>query len=255
MELTLLLLLVLVFAAATCLPPLGALVVLPEGQQRSGSIGGTVWSHNSSGAYIRNRSVPVNPNTDRQVAARNFVKALAIAWNNTLTQAQRDAWNVYAANVTWLNALGQTIALTGLNHYIRSNTPRLQCELARVDDAPTIFNIAAAEQNLGATASEATQVVAITFDDTAAWAGETGGFQIFSMGIPQNASIKYFGGPWRIMCCSLGQDAGNGEPSSPLDCPAPWVFAEAQRIWVRSRIGRADGRLSEFARVNFLAGP
>lgn len=254
MDLTLLLVPLIVLFALVCLMPLGVKVILPEGQQRSGSVGGATWSHNAAGAYIRARSIPVNPNTDRQVAARNLVKALAILWNNTLTQAQRDAWNVYGSNVTWTDSLGQTIHLTGLNHYIRSNAPRLQCELARVDDAPVIFNIAAAEQALTGMATEATTVVACGFDDTADWCGETGGFQIFSMGIPQNASIKFFGGPWRIMCCSLGQDAPNGEPSSPLECPGVWPFAAGQRIWVRSRIGRADGRLSEFARVNFLSG-
>lgn len=252
MDPTFLLVLLIVMAASTCLCPLGALVVLPEGQQRSGSIGGTVWSHNSAGAYIRNRSVPVNPNTDRQVAVRNFVRGLAIAWNNTLTQIQRDAWNTYAANVTWINALGQSIHLTGLNHYIRSNTPRLLCALARLDAAPTIFNLATAEQALGASAQELTQLLTVSFDDTAAWTTETGGFELFSMGIPQNGSIKFFGGPWRVITCLFGQDAPNGEPASPTIMPTRWPIAEGQRLWIRSRIGRADGRLSEFARVNFL---
>lgn len=234
--------------------PLGTLVVLPEGQQRSGSIGGTVWSRNSAGAYIRNRSVPVNPNTDRQVGVRNFVKALTIAWANVLTQVQRDAWDVYAANVDWLNRLGQSINLTGLNHYVRSNVPRLQCELARVDAGPVIFNLAAAELALVASGGEAAQQIGVDFDDGAAWATETGGFQIVAMGLPQNASIKFFGGPWRVCDCFKGQDAPNGEPSSPTLIDAPWPIAEGQRIWVRTRIGRADGRLSDFARTNFLCG-
>lgn len=230
-----------------------ALVVLPEGQQRSGSIGGTVWSRNSAGAYIRNRSVPVNPNTDRQVAVRNYVKNLTIRWANTLTQNQRDAWDVYAANVDWLNALGQVIHLTGLNHYVRSNVPRQQSTLAEVDDAPVIFNLAVAEQALAGSASEATQQVEVSYDDTADWCSEAGGFEAFYMGIPQNASIKFFGGPWRLMGSILGVDSPNGEPSSPDLMPQTWPFGEGNRIWIRSRIGRADGRLSEIARVNFLA--
>lgn len=232
--------------------PLGVLVVLPEGQQRSGSIGGTVWSRNRFGAYARNRSVPVNPNTDRQVAVRNLVKALTIAWANVLTQQQRDAWDEYAANVDWLNRLGQSVNLTGLNHYVRSNTPRMACGIDRVDAAPVIFNLATAELVLGCTASEAAGQLSITFDDTAPWTAETGGFQVFYMGIPQNGSIKFFGGPWRRVACGRGQDAPNGEPTSPTLVDAVWPFAEGQRVWIRSRIGRADGRLSEFARVNFL---
>ena len=229
-----------------------ALVVLPEGTQISGSAGGTTWSRNRYGAYKRNRSVPVNPNTDRQVAVRNDVRALTIAWQNTLTQAQRNAWEIYADNVTWLNHLGQSVHLTGLNHYVRSNIPRMQCGLDRLDAAPTIFNLATAELSLGCTASEATQILSISFDDTAAWTDETGGFENFSVGIPQNAAIKFFGGPYRHTGCQHGQDAPNGEPASPYASGSPWAIAEGQRIWLRSRIGRADGRLSEFAQVNFL---
>lgn len=232
-----------------------ALVVLPEGTQISGSIGGTTWSHNRYGAYKRNRSVPVNPNTDRQIEIRNIVRGLTIAWQNVLTQLQRDAWNLYGKNVAWVNHLGQTVHLTGLNHYVRSNTPRLQANLGlvRVDDAPVIFNIAVAEQDLGCSASEAAQQLTFTYDDTAAWTTEVGGFQIFFMGRPQNGSIKFFGGPWRKIGQQLGQDAPNGEPESPNPQGTAWPFAQGQRIWARTRIGRADGRLSEFAQVNFLA--
>lgn len=229
-----------------------ALVVLPEGQQRSGSIGGTVWSHNRSGAYIRNRSVPVNPNTDRQVAVRNIVRALTIAWANTLSQAQRDAWDLYAANVDWINSLGQSINLTGLNHYVRSNTPRLQTAQARIDPAPVIFNLATAELALSVTASEATQQLTVSYDDTAAWNSEDGAAQFFSQGLPQNGAIKFFNGPWRIFAAIAGN---SGAPSvSPLVVFGNFPFAQGQRLWVRSRISRADGRLSEFAQFNFLAG-
>jgi len=227
-----------------------ALIRFGEGQQRSGSIGATVYSHNRSGAYIRARSVPVNPNTQRQVTARNIARSLAIAWQNTLTQAQRDAWNVYAANVTWQNKLGDSINLTGLNHYMRCNSPRLDplVALARIDDAPTIYTLATAELALSCTASEATQDVTCTFDDTAAWAAEVGAFQSFSFGLPKNGGIAFFGGPYRVG----GSFLGVAVPAGPAVITSPFPFAEGNRLWVRSRIGRADGRLSEFAEVNFL---
>lgn len=228
-----------------------ALIVHPEGTQVSGSIGGTTFSHNRFGAYKRNRAVPVNPNTDRQVVVRNIVRALTIAWQNTLTQGQRDAWNVYAANVSWLNRLGQSVKLTGLNHYVRSNTPRLQCLLARVDAAPGIQNLASAELALGCSASEATQTATVTFDDTADWTSEDGAGQIFYGGLPQNGSIAFFGGPYRYIGSS------HGDSIVPIVSPElvlwPFPFVEGQRLWLRTRISRADGRLSEFAQVNFLA--
>lgn len=229
-----------------------ALIVLPEGTQVSGSIGGTVYSHNRYGAYKRNRSVPVNPNTDRQVAIRNYVQNLTIRWHTVLTQDQRDAWDEYGSNVTWKNRLGQIVFMPGLNHYVRSNVPRLIKDAPLVDNAPTIFNLAASEQELTGSASEATQMLTIGNDVTAAWATETGGMQIYSMGLPQNSSIKFFGGPWRVIGWQNGQDSPNGEPVDPAVIPTAWPIAEGQRIWIRTRIGRADGRLSEFAQINFL---
>lgn len=226
-----------------------ALVVLPEGTQISGSAGGTTWSHNRYGAYKRNRSVPVNPNTDRQVAVRNAVRSLTIAWQTILTQVQRDAWDTYAANVAWVNKLGQVVHLTGLNHYIRSNTPRVQNAIDRVDAAPVIFNLATAELELSATASEATQDLTIDGQAVAPWVGEADAWQFYFMGLPQNGSIKFFGGPYR----QLTAVPGAGPPPFPVVIAGAFPFAEGQRLWVRSRIARGDGRLSEFAQINFLA--
>ena len=226
-----------------------ALVVLPEGTQISGSTGGTTWSHNRYGAYKRNRSVPVNPNTDRQVAVRNAVRALTIAWANTLTQVQRDAWDAYAATVTWKNALGQDVHLTGLNHYVRSNTPRLQNIIPRIDAAPAPGSgIATAELELSATASEATQDITIDGEAAAPWM-EPDGWQFFFMGLPQGAAIKFMGGPFR----QLTAVPGAGPPPFPVVIATAWPFVEGNRLWVRSRVARGDGRLSEFAQVNFLA--
>lgn len=224
------------------------LVVWPEGQQRSGRLGATIASHNRSGAYLRAGSIPVNPNTARQVAVRNAVRSLTIRWQITLTQAQRDAWDVYGQNVTWLNKVGQSINLTGLNHYIRSNTLSLANGIAAIDAAPTIFNLAQAEDALAVTASEATQDLTIDGNAAAGWIGEAGAWQFYSMGLPQNAGIKFFASPYR----QISAVPGAGPPPFPAVIAAAFPFAEGQRIWVRSRILRADGRLSQFAEVNFL---
>lgn len=226
-----------------------ALIRLGLGSQGSGSIGGTTFSHNRFGAYIRARSVPVNPATDRQTAVRNAIRSLTIAWQVTLTQDQRDAWDVYAANIDWVNKLGDSVNLTGLNHYVRSNTPLVQNGIARVDAAPVTFNLATAELDLSATASETTQDLTIDGDDGADWIGEAGAWQFYSMGLPQNGAIKFFNGPFR----QITAVPGAGPPPFPVVIATAFPIAENQRIWLRSRIARADGRLSEFAQINFLA--
>ena len=227
-----------------------ALVRFAEGQQRSGSIGATVYAHNRSGAYIRARSVPVNPNTARQVAVRNIARSLAIAWQADLTQDQRDAWNVYAANVGWKNKLGDAINLTGLNHYLRSNGPRLQAGLDRVDEGPDTFLLATAELDLVVTASEATQEATVAYDDTRPWCDLDGAAQLVYCGLPQNAGVAFFKGPYRY--AGLIQGDSVAPPATPATIAWPFPIAQGQRLWLKTRITLASGRLSEFAETNFL---
>ncbi len=225
-----------------------ALIRFAEGQQRSGSIGATVYSHNRFGQYIRARSIPVNPNSDRQVAARNSIRALSILWQTTLTQPQRDAWNVYAANVNWVNKFGDAVNLTGLNHYVRCNAERIPFGFVRIDTAPAIQDLGIAELALSATASEATQEFTIDGDPNGDWITDPGSNAYFSMGLPQNAGIAFFGGPFR----SIGT-ASIGPPPFPITRPASFPFVVGQRLWLRVRLQLSDGRLSEFARINFLS--
>ncbi|MBA7570166.1 hypothetical protein ES708_11913 [subsurface metagenome] len=224
-----------------------ALIRFAEGQQRSGSIGASVYSHNRFGPYIRARSVPVNPSTDRQVAARNAVRALAILWQTTLTQPQRDAWAVYASNVEWRNKFGDAVNLTALNHYVRCNAARLPYGFARIDTAPAIQDLGIAELALTATASEATQDLTIGGDPDGDWIADPGANQFYSIGLPQNPGIIFFGGPFRATGVT-----SIGPPPFPITHPAAFPFVEGQRLWLRSRIQLSDGRLSEFAQINFL---
>ena len=103
-------------------------------------------------------------------------------------------------------------------------------------------------------ASEATQQLTCTFDDTAAWCALGDAAQLLYVGRPVNPGVKYFGGPYRLLAVIEG-DSGGSPPTSPvaaLDTP-DWPFVEGQRLWVRTRITLPDGRLSEFAQTNFLA--
>lgn len=74
--------------------------------QVRGSIGGTVFSQNANGAYIRNRSEPINPNTIAQQAARQVLTGNATAWK-ALSDANRQTWIDQAANYPYTDTLGQ----------------------------------------------------------------------------------------------------------------------------------------------------
>lgn len=216
--------------------------------QMSGSIAGNTHARNRYGNYVRARTKPTNPNTDLQVAIRSIVAQLADRWSQTVTAVQRTAWGLYASSVAMKNKLGETVYLSGFNHYIRSNSARLQAGGTVVDDGPVIFEIPDHDPTFTVSASEATQMLSFVFDNTLAWANEAGGHLIKFQGQPQNAQRNFFAGPWRL----IGKVDGVAEtpPTSPDEEAAVFAFAEGQHQWVYARISRADGRLSEVFRAS-----
>lgn len=212
------------------------------GSELSGSIGGIVASHNAGGAYFRNRVIPTNPGTAFQTAIRSFVGQLTSLWLNTLTPAERAAWDLYAANVPLLDALGEPINVSGLNMYVRSNTPRLQAALPRQDTAPGTFNLGDFTPAGMTNATTAGQTFDITFEVTDDWVGENDAAMLVYGSRPQNPSINYFKGPYRYADAVLG-DAIT-PPTSPATMATPFAFVLGQVVHTRVQVSRADGRLS-----------
>lgn len=209
--------------------------------QASGSVGGLTFSRNKGGAYTRARAVPINPNTPFQQIIRNAVASLSNLWVNVLTPTQRAEWDLYAANVPILNALGDPINLTGLNMYIRSNTPRLLGADPRADTGPGIFDVGEFTSPSFLT-QEATDTVDVTFTDTDAWANEDNSSMMVYASRPQNPSINFFKGPYRF-AAKIEGDAIT-PPSSPASIALPFPLIPGQRVFYRVNVTRADGRLS-----------
>lgn len=211
--------------------------------QMAGSIAGNVFARNKYGNYVRARTKPTNPNTARQIAVRAALAFLTSRWSDTLTAAQRTAWDLYASNVVMLNRLGESVHLSGYNHYIRSNVIRKQIALAIIDDGPVVFELPAQDPTYAITGSEATQEISTTFDNGMAWADEDGAFMIGYQGSPQNPQRNFFDGPWRAFMVISG--VNGAPPPSPAVQAVSFAIAETQHQWCYSRILRADGRLSE----------
>lgn len=207
-----------------------------------GSIAGNTFARNRAGAYARARTKPVNPNTALQQAVRNNLQALVNAWSEVLTALQRTAWAQYAAAVPMTNRLGEEMHLTGFNMFIRSNTALLQAGLAQVNDGPTTLLLPEGDGSFAVSASEASQDITVTFDDTAAWCDENGAGLILKCGLPQNPTRNFFAGPYRFAGTIEGDSVT--PPTSTEDVAASFTVAELQKIWCEARIVRADGRLS-----------
>ena len=211
--------------------------------QMSGSIAGTTFARNRFGNYARARTKPVNPKSSNQILVRAVLAELSTRWAQTLTAVQRTAWNLYASSVAMNNRLGESINLTGYNHYIRSNSWFLRMGRTLVDDGPVVFELPDQDPTMAITASEATQQITMTFDDTLAWCSEDDAMLVILQGDPQNPQRNFFNGPWRGRSAKVG--AAGVPVTSPLDYASITVVSELQRVWSKFRILRADGRLSQ----------
>lgn len=105
--------------------------------QLSGSAGSTTASRNRYGNYLRNRTIPVNPNSVSQQGVRGIFGGLAQTWR-TLTQSQRDSWSNLASNVPRTDSLGQSYVLSGIALFIGLNSTRDAVGDALINDAPSL---------------------------------------------------------------------------------------------------------------------
>lgn len=221
------------------------------GAELSGSVGGITASHNKGGAYFRSRVIPTNPATPAQGIVRQIMGNLASRWGTVLTLAQRDAWDTYAANVPLLNPLGESINVTGLNMYQRSNIPREQNGLPRVDAAPTIFNLGDFTAPTVITLTTPT-ALSLAFTDADSWVSEDDSAMLLYGSRQQNPSIVFFKGPYRQFAIQiLGEVAI--PPTSPFAGVMPFPVALANKGFIKISVTRADGRLSQIQRLEAIA--
>lgn len=208
--------------------------------QSSGSVGGATFAHNQGGLYVRARSIPTNPSSAFQVAVRNNMATLSNAWSNILTAAQRAAWAVYASNVSLVNALGDAIHVSGIAMYNRTNTPRLQAGVSRIDAAPTTFNLGSFT-NPTITCVASSSNLSVAFTNTDSWAIAVGGYMLVYASRPQSPGINFFNGPYRF----AGKISGAVvPPTSPVTIAVPFPVVAGQKVFYDVRVSQVDGRLS-----------
>jgi len=208
--------------------------------QVSGSFGGMTGSHNAGGLYFRARSIPVNTNTIQQQVVRNLMSQLTSRWVNTLTQAQRDAWSVYASLTPIADSLGDARPIPPLAMYVRSNIARGQVGLSTIDDGPTTAGLPTLSP-VTFTAMPAADTVDVAFDNTDAWAIQLGGGLTVFASRPQNQTINFFAGPYRLAGVILGATV---PPTSPANFALPFPIAPGQRVFFQVRALDPDGRVS-----------
>ncbi len=163
------------------------------------------------------------------------------------------AWNTYGANTPVLDNQGTPINLTGQNHYVRSNSPRLQAGLARVDAAPTIFTlgtpVTGIQSSVDSTADSYGIEAATSFTSTdalIAGGATAAGTVLAYVGVPVNSTRNFFKGPYQLMetaTVAAAATAANLATAFASLTNANGVLAVGQRRGFQFRLTYDDGRL------------
>jgi len=209
----------------------------------AGRIGSMVGLMNKSGMCFRNWVVPANPNTAAQQGVRATLSTLATAWSFTLTQAQRDAWNAFAATCQFTSKIGTVYYVSGFDCYVMCNGARMVASIARVDPGPAVAGFDGFT-TVVPTFDVSSHTISIAYTNTDAWAGEVGGALVVRR-CPLGffPGVTFYEGPFIYAGKVLGAVV---PPTSPLviDIGAGAIVLGMQyAIAVRSV--RTDGRCSQ----------
>lgn len=99
-------------------------------------VGGTVFSKNAAGAYVKNKVTPLNPATARLSNVHTRMALLSQAWRG-LTAAQRTSWNDAASSFPYTNQFGDTYYLSGLSLHNALNLALLNINESALTEPPT----------------------------------------------------------------------------------------------------------------------
>lgn len=131
------------------------------GQPQSGSSADTTASHNRAGQYLRNRRTPVTPTrTPKQGILRGRFADASAAWQS-LDSTLQNAWTSFAHNYPTVDALGQSVVLTGQQYFIGIQTSRLNAGQDMNFNVPTNTSIPSIDTPVLDIASDGTITVSV----------------------------------------------------------------------------------------------
>lgn len=156
----------------TGLPQLGMALFTPGPMVGavSGRVGGTIFSHNRGGAYIRNGVVPTRVVSTYTELVRNALAACSRAWGS-LTDEERLNWAAYTVENPVVNRLGQKKTLSGHMAYNALNARLVQAGDTPIDVPPNADSPAALA-TLSAVVDASTPSAVLTFTATPLSASE-----------------------------------------------------------------------------------
>ena len=105
------------------------------------SVKGSTYSQNKGGAYVKGKPIPANPRSSAQTIVRTNFAANAKLWSGTLTDAERAAWNFFAAANPYTNVFGEVKQLSGMAMMMKLNQVLAQVGASVITTPPTDLSV------------------------------------------------------------------------------------------------------------------
>lgn len=206
----------------------------PAIAEARGSVGGTTFSRNRNGAYMRVRVSPVQPRTQAQELIRLHMTTCQAAWRDTLTAAERAAWEACASQTLRTNKIGASNPMTGINAFLASNLLRLQASAAILTAAPA-GPLSAVAPTITVQQAVADKDLEMAAPSPVIAANE---YLFVYLSGNQSRTKNFFRGPWadRLVL--------NSATVFPLQLRAVTALEDVSRVHYAWRFMDADGRMS-----------
>lgn len=203
---------------------------------------GFVPYRNGSAIAMRSRSYPKRVTSTRHMYTVQLISELSIYWENPLTNSDRAGWGAYAFGTPLVDAWGMPRYVRGYAHYMRSNRPRLQFGLSRIDTPPSTLGLPTFTlYGFGLNANST--IVSVYFESSESWVHTDGAFVLLWVSYltkrTRNLPTEVYR-PFRTIAGS-----STSPPSSPSTFPLyPTPGITSGRTFLRASLTLPDGRLS-----------
>lgn len=220
----------------------------PMVSEARGTVGGSVFSRNRYGLYVRKWSKPTNPNTPAQIAARSNLGNCSQLWRG-LQEIDRIRWIDYAAGTPVTNKLGEVVYLSGFQWFVAVVCFQAYAGVASpVTDPPESPGVIGPYDPEIDTVDIGAAGDGITFASPSLQdlLGVVGAHLVCDVSLPVSAGTSYYAGPWRRFATLNGaltpppaQFGPGGTGLVPL--------AAGNLVFVRVRAIDQDNRLTTWS--------
>lgn len=201
----------------------------------AGSIGGATYARNRYGAYIRNRTKPIDPGSNNQTAYRTRVSDAVAAWK-ALTSDQRDAFNAAARTTDLVNRIGESFNPSGINLFVRTYNLLNIAGITQV----TVPPVTPIMSGYGSKISYWGTVGFTHISDTASWPADTK--LLLWYAVDKTNSTYFFKGPYTTFRTAIAADYDG--PGDQLLIVAEGGLAADTSMFAMWRLVGTDGAAS-----------